>query len=143
LQVKAELMHFLQTAISVYVLAMICACTNPNDSGNHRGMSMAQGTQQGTTTTIQINASIPNHEAIQTALEEELGKADAGENVRVQIVQGSPVSERYVVEMRNNIPPSILMRLKKVLRTQSGSAQPTFRSLDGEAPNRIYVGKSS
>ena len=136
-------MHFLQTAISIYVLAMLCSCTDPNDSGNHRGMSMAQGTQQGTTTTIQINASIPNHQAIRTALEEELGKVDAGENVRVQIVNGSPVSERYVVEVGANIPPSILMRLKKVLRTQSGSAQPTFRSRKGKATNKIYVGKPS
>jgi len=141
--VKAGPMKLHQSAISLFFFAMLYTCTPSGDSGSERGITMAQTLKQNPTVTIQINASVPDHQALRAALEEELSKADAGGAVSVKVVQGSPVSDRFTVAVGSKVPPSILMRLKKVLRSKASSAQPTFRTSDQEPPHQVYVGRPS
>lgn len=125
----------------MYAFLLICSCSNPGEAGNSRGMSMSKSASQNPTITIQINSSISNHQAIHSALSSELSKSDA--KVNVQVVQGETVSDRYVVTVGADVPPSVLMRIKKVLRTHAASAQPTFRTQNSGKSTYIYIGKAS
>ncbi len=115
------------------------SCNNPAEAGNSRGQDQQPGFQA-TPLEIQINAQLPNADELEAALKAEFLKTGQSDVITFEQVEGQPTGDRYLVEVGKDVPPSLLMRLKKVLRIE-GASQASFRTDATEAPMRVYIGK--
>jgi len=121
------------------ILATGLSCNPSAEAGNTRGQAYQQRLQA-TPLEIQINNQLPNAEKLEEALKEEFLKTGQSDVITFEKVEGEPPGDRYLVVVGKDVPPSLLMRLKKVLRIE-GASKATFRTEDEDAPNRIYIGK--
>ncbi len=123
------------------VLGMgLLSCNNRAEAGQTRGVSEDMKAFQAVSVEIQINNKLTNAATLEAALQEEFSKTGQVGNISLEQFDGDPVGERYLVVVGKEVPASLLMRIKKVLRLE-GASQASFRTDDTSAPNRILIGK--
>jgi hypothetical protein len=121
------------------ISATCLSCNNPAEAGNARGQA-PHPRLQATPLEIQINNQLPNADNLEAALKAEFLKTGQSDLITFEQVEGQPTGDRYLVVVGKDVPPSLLMRLKKVLRIE-GASSASFRTDEAKAPHRIYIGQ--
>jgi len=129
--------------ISVLLISACClvvwTCNNRAEAGQSRNGQNDDGFQV-VSIEIQINQQVPEAARIEQSLKDEFAKTGQAGTITFTQVQGDPLGDRYLVSVGKDVPPNLLMRIKKVLRL-TGASQATFRTEQSEAPNRIFIGQ--